>query len=74
MSGKTFVIYTVITNSGRSPLSSNIVYLKKVLYLIGIDEKTGVQALERIEQITPMSKGGGTRHQFEYTRLHISYF
>lgn len=37
-------------------------------YFISIDEKTGIQALERIEQIAPVSKGGHTRREFEYKR------
>jgi transposase len=37
-------------------------------FLLSIDEKTGVQALERLEQIAPLSKGKHTRREFEYTR------
>jgi transposase len=37
-------------------------------YLLSVDEKTGIQALERIEQIAPLSKGGYTRREFEYER------
>jgi transposase len=37
-------------------------------FLLSIDEKTGIQALERLEQIAPLSKGKHTRREFEYTR------
>jgi transposase len=37
-------------------------------YLFSVDEKTGIQALERLEQTAPASQGGGTRKEFEYTR------
>ena len=37
-------------------------------FLISIDEKTGIQALERLEQIAPLSKGRQTRREFEYKR------
>jgi putative transposase len=37
-------------------------------YVISIDEKTGIQALGRIEQVAPVSKGGHTRREFEYQR------
>ena len=36
--------------------------------LLSIDEKTGIQALEHFEQTAPISKGGQTRREFEYTR------
>jgi transposase len=36
--------------------------------LISLDEKTGIQALERIEQTAPASKGGHIRREFEYKR------
>ena len=37
-------------------------------YVISVDEKTGIQALERIEQTAPTSKGGHLRREFEYKR------
>jgi transposase len=37
-------------------------------FLLSIDEKTGIQALGRLEQIAPLSKGKHTRREFEYTR------
>jgi transposase len=37
-------------------------------YVISIDEKTGIQALGRIEQVAPASKGGHIRREFEYQR------
>jgi transposase len=37
-------------------------------FLISIDEKTGIQALERLEQVAPLSKGRHTRREFEYKR------
>lgn len=37
-------------------------------FLFSIDEKTGIQALEHLEQIAPLSKGKRTRREFEYTR------
>jgi transposase len=37
-------------------------------FLLSIDEKTGIQALGRLEQIAPLSKGNHTRREFEYTR------
>lgn len=37
-------------------------------YLVSIDEKTGIQALERFEQRAPYSKGAVKRQEFEYTR------
>ena len=37
-------------------------------YLISVDEKTGIQALSRIEKIAPASVGGHIRKEFEYTR------
>ena len=37
-------------------------------FLISIDEKTGIQALERLEQTAPLSKGKHTRREFEYKR------
>lgn len=36
--------------------------------LISLDEKTGIQALQRLEQTAPASKGGHTRREFEYKR------
>lgn len=37
-------------------------------FLISLDEKTGIQALQRLEQTAPASKGGHTRREFEYKR------
>lgn len=37
-------------------------------YLLSVDEKTGIQALERLEQKAPISKGGHTRQESEYYR------
>ena len=37
-------------------------------YLISVDEKTGIQALSRIEKIAPISAGGHIRREFEYKR------
>lgn len=37
-------------------------------FLISLDEKTGIQALQRFEQTAPASKGGHTRREFEYKR------
>ncbi len=37
-------------------------------YVVSIDEKTGIQALGRIEQVAPVSKGGHIRREFEYQR------
>jgi transposase len=37
-------------------------------HLISIDEKTSIQALERIEGCAPASKGGHKRREFEYKR------
>ena len=42
--------------------------LKPHRYLISVDEKTGMQALERFEQPAPVSQGGHTRREFEYRR------
>ena len=36
--------------------------------LISCDEKTGIQALERLQQRMPAEKGGHLRQEFEYTR------
>jgi transposase len=36
--------------------------------VVSIDEKTGIQALERIEGIAPKSKGAHRRREFEYVR------
>ena len=41
---------------------------QKNCHVISIDEKTGIQALERIQQIAPTSKGGHKRTEFEYER------
>jgi transposase len=35
---------------------------------LSVDEKTGIQALERVEQIAPHSKGAHKRIEFEYVR------
>lgn len=37
-------------------------------HLLSIDEKTSIQALERIEGQAPASKGGHKRREFEYKR------
>lgn len=37
-------------------------------HLVSLDEKTGIQALERKEGRAPLSKGGHKRREFEYTR------
>lgn len=36
--------------------------------MLSIDEKTGIQALERVEGIAPKSKGSCRRKEFEYIR------
>jgi transposase len=36
--------------------------------VVSVDEKTGIQALERIEGIAPESKGSHRRREFEYVR------
>jgi hypothetical protein len=36
--------------------------------VLSIDEKTGIQALERIEGVAPKSKGSHLRKEFEYVR------
>ena len=41
---------------------------QKNCHVISIDEKTGIQALERIQQVAPTSKGGHKRTEFEYER------
>ena len=33
-----------------------------------MDEKTGIQALERLQQRAPLSKGHHQRNEFEYVR------
>ena len=38
------------------------------IHVISIDEKTGIQALEREQQSAPLSKGGHQRTEFEYIR------
>ena len=42
--------------------------LDKPIHVISIDEKTGIQALEREHQRAPVSKGGQQRTEFEYIR------
>lgn len=42
--------------------------IKPKRYLISVDEKTGIQALERFEQRAPLSKGHHQRAEFEYIR------
>ena len=37
-------------------------------HLISIDEKTGIQALQRLVDRAPQSKGGHQRKEFEYIR------
>ena len=37
-------------------------------HVLSVDEKTGIQALERLEGKAPESKGGHRRKEFEYTR------
>lgn len=37
-------------------------------HVISVDEKTGIQALERLVHRAPKSKGGGKRKEFEYVR------
>ena len=37
-------------------------------HLISVDEKTGIQALERVEGIAPKSKGLKQLQDYEYTR------
>ena len=37
-------------------------------FLISVDEKTGIQALERLQQTAPVSKGGHQRLEWEYVR------
>lgn len=38
------------------------------LHVISVDEKTGIQALERLEANAPKSKGGHLRKEYEYER------
>lgn len=38
------------------------------LHVLSVDEKTGIQAIERYQSIAPKSKGGHQRKEFEYTR------
>lgn len=38
------------------------------LHVISIDEKTGIQALERLEAKAPVSQGGHLRKEYEYQR------
>lgn len=38
------------------------------LHVISVDEKTGIQAIERHTATAPLSKGGYTRKEYEYTR------
>jgi hypothetical protein len=38
------------------------------LHLVSVDEKTGIQALERVEQRGPLSRGAPRRVEVEYTR------
>jgi hypothetical protein len=38
------------------------------LHVLSVDEKTGIQAIERYESIAPLSKGRHQRKEFEYTR------
>ena len=37
-------------------------------HVLSVDEKTGIQALQRLEEQAPESKGGHQRKEFEYTR------
>lgn len=37
-------------------------------HVISVDEKTGIQALGRLQAKAPKSKGGHTRKEYEYTR------
>jgi transposase len=37
-------------------------------HVLSVDEKTGIQALERIEGVAPESKGSHRRKEFEYVR------
>ena len=37
-------------------------------HVLSVDEKTGIQALERLEGKAPESKGGYRRREFEYSR------
>lgn len=37
-------------------------------HVLSVDEKTGIQALERIEGVAPESKGLHRRREFEYLR------
>lgn len=38
------------------------------LHVISVDEKTGIQAIERHQGTAPLSKGGHTRREYEYER------
>jgi transposase len=40
-------------------------------HVLSVDEKTSIQALERVEDRAPNSKGGGKRKEFEYIRNGI---
>ena len=42
------------------------------LYVLSLDEKTCIQAIERHESTAPKSKGGHQRKEFEYTRHGIT--
>jgi hypothetical protein len=38
------------------------------LHVLSVDEKTGIQAIERHEETAPKSKGGHKRQEYEYER------
>lgn len=38
------------------------------LHVLSVDEKTGIQAIERYEATAPQSKGGHKRREYEYER------
>lgn len=38
------------------------------LHVISTDEKTGIQAIERLEERASDSKGGHLRREYEYTQ------
>lgn len=47
---------------------SSVQQLDPRRHVVSVDEKTGIQALERIEAVAPQSQGGHKRREFEYTR------
>src|SRR6476619_8153301 len=59
---------TRISSPRRPPLSVSTLSLRPHAAVFCVDEKTAIQALDRLDPVWPLSPGRAERHGFEYFR------